>query len=314
MLFASKSCMHFRGVVMTKVNLLYPSDYFDRNQADPCYSDEYQETCKMPWFEMIRYDYDTFALGGNLKLYPEILPKGLCIYRGWMLKPDKYQTLYHKLYEQQIVLINSPLEYEKCHLFPNIYADIKDYTPKAIWYRQGEEIDWDRINREFSRFLIKDYVKSVKGTDFPRYFKTPVKKEEMKEYLDKFLQLRGPLFTGGIVIKEFVDLKRYQDKTNEYRIFYMYGEVITVSKNSEQSDTCPCVPLEFIEKFKGLKSNFYTVDFAELEDGNWIVIETGDGQVSGLAQNQSVFEFYHRLHTILSDIKLINKMQKKLST
>lgn len=32
---------------------------------------------------------------------------------------------------------------------------------------------------------------------------------------------RGNLLTGGICIKEFLDLKRYGEKTNEYRVFYI---------------------------------------------------------------------------------------------
>ena len=37
------------------------------------------------------------------------------------------------------------------------------------------------------------------------------------------------------------------------------------------------------------------MDFAELADGSWIVVETGDGQVSGLSPGQYVFKFYEEL-------------------
>lgn len=281
-----------------KVNILYPADYFDIKGVEQCYEDEYKVACKIPMFNIIRYDYDTFVLSGELITYPKDLSKGFCIYRGWMLKPKKYRELYEKLYHKGVLLINNPDEYDKCHLFPNIYKDIESYTPKAIWYEENQEIDWHRINNEFDKFMIKDYVKSVKGADFPSFFMTPVKEEAMKEYINQFIQLREPLFTKGIVIKEFVDLKRYLGVTNEYRVFYLKGQVLTVSKNSNQADDCPEVPLQFAHKFKGLKSNFYTVDFAELTDGKWIVIETGDGQVSGLSPNQSIANFYEKLRDV----------------
>lgn len=52
----------------------------------------------------------------------------------------------------------------------------------------------------------------------------------------------------------------------------MKGKMITVSRNSNQSDKCPFVPNNFVEKFTGLKSSFYTVDFAQLDNGKRIII------------------------------------------
>ena len=40
--------------------------------------------------------------------------------------------------------------------------------------------------------------------------------------------------------------------------------------------------MSLVRQFTGLDSHFYTVDFAELEDGSWTIIETGDGQVQSL--------------------------------
>ena len=79
----------------------------------------------------------------------------------------------------------------------------------------------------------------------------------------------------------------------------MKGNLISVSRNSNQSENCPFVPIEFVEKFTRLKSSFYTVDFAELENGEWIIIEVGDGQVSGLSPNQYVFKFYDEIRAII---------------
>ena len=40
--------------------------------------------------------------------------------------------------------------------------------------------------------------------------------------------------------------------------------------------------INWVKKLPKLKSKFYTIDVAELKTGEWVVIETGDGQVSGL--------------------------------
>jgi len=289
----------FKGGKGMRTKILYPSDYFNIKSIEVDYESEYKVACSMPEFDIILYSYDEFISCGVFKSYPKEFHGGLCIYRGWMLKPDKYKELYEELKSRGVTLINDVHEYENCHLFPNSYEDIKYFTPKTRWYEDYNQIDWNSINDEFKSFMIKDYVKSVKGTSFSSCFVTPVEKETMKGYIDEFIKLRGTLFTNGIVIKEFVDFKKYGEVTNEYRAFYMKRKLVTVSKNSNQSDDCPFVPIEFAEKFTGLKSNFYTVDFAELDNGKWIIIEVGDGQVSRISPNQYIFKFYDEIRAII---------------
>ena len=93
--------------------------------------------------------------------------------------------------------------------------------------------------------------------------------------------------------KEYLDLKTYGDKTNEYRVFYINHEVATVCRNSGQGNYTPEPPEELIEKYKGLDSSYYTVDYAETVYGSWKIIEAGDGQVSGLSEGQN-YEYYFR--------------------
>ena len=107
--------------------------------------------------------------------------------------------------------------------------------------------------------------------------------------------MRGDLYVRGIVLKEYVELKRRDSMTNEYRAFYLNGELLTLSPNSNQKEGGPVVPIELVNAIPVLDSHFYTVDFAELENGSWTVIETGDGQVSGLSPNQYVFKFYDEI-------------------
>lgn len=44
-----------------------------------------------------------------------------------------------------------------------------------------------------------------------------------------------------------------------------------------------------------IDNNFFTMDIARREDGNWVVIELGDGQVSGLPERRDTASFYKRL-------------------
>ncbi|MBL3657241.1 ATP-grasp domain-containing protein [Fulvivirga sediminis] len=44
-----------------------------------------------------------------------------------------------------------------------------------------------------------------------------------------------------------------------------------------------------------IKSNFFTMDVAKKTNGDWIIMELGDGQVAGLPDNADKEEFYHNL-------------------
>lgn len=60
-------------------------------------------------------------------------------------------------------------------------------------------------------------------------------------------------------------------------------------------------PDSLIEKYRFLGSIFYMIDFAELADGTWKIIETGDGSVSGLSYRQDYQAFYRVLFSCIND-------------
>ncbi|MCX7746918.1 MAG: ATP-grasp domain-containing protein [Clostridia bacterium] len=278
-----------------KTLVLFPADFNDIQVVDYCYKDEYETVLGFPEFMPILFDFDALIKGDEIKLYPNVTHRANCIYRGWMLDCIPYEKLYNNLLERNIRLINSPDEYKLCHMFPKVYSFIEKYTPKSIWFEKEQDIDVHEVKANFDKFIIKDYVKSVKGTGFPKFFLNTISDSKLLRYIDEFIKLRSTLYTGGIVFKEYVDLKLYNGYSNEYRVFYFKSHIISVSRNSNQAASCPVVDHSFAKKFKGLKSNFYTIDFAELSNGRWIVIETGDGQVSGLSPDQYIFKFYEEL-------------------
>ncbi len=129
---------------------------------------------------------------------------------------------------------------------------------------------------------------------FPSSFFSVMKVDEFDRWMEVFYKYRGGLLTGGICIKEFLDLKHYGVQTNEYRVFYINHEIATVCRNSGQGNDTAELPKELIAKYRNLDSPYYTVDFAELEDGTWRIVEAGDGEVSGLSDGQN-YEHYFRV-------------------
>lgn len=289
------------------ISLLFPSDYFYPSKIDATYEREHLVASESGLFDVFLFPYDQFIEKGNTKLFPgdDSIPFYSAqnfIYRGWMLKPDQYNSLYSSLEKKHIRLINTPEEYELCHFFPKVYPYVKDDTPRILWFPKDTLINYNTVLSTFNQFIIKDAVKSVKGSDFPTSFKSSeLTPETLHEYVSKFIQLRGTLYDGGIVFKEYVPLKVYGSTTNEYRAFYLKGHVLSVSKNSEQGLDTPFVPKYLIDKYRHLNSSYYTIDFAELSNGEWVIIEAGDGQVSGLSPSQLVFKYYEEMNIIYKD-------------
>ena len=68
---------------------------------------------------------------------------------------------------------------------------------------------------------------------------------------------------------------------------------------------CSITKYQCENKYKSLGSPFYTIDYAETSDGCWKVIEAGDGQVSGLSENQDYGAFFRAIFYGLDKIQEI---------
>lgn len=277
---------------LVEYKILFPSDYFNVREVDAEYKTEYDEAGNQG-YQTVLFAYDEYIINNKLLLYPTNFEPGVYIYRGWMLKSADYKRLYSELKQKGIQLINNPEEYRSCHEFPYSYEMIKDLTPKILIYKENEKINWDYVKSTFHKFMIKDFVKSVKGTNFPICFDQSYSNSVLDDFINQFKEMRGELFSEGIVIKEFVDLKRYDGKTKEYRLFYLDGKIINIFPQDIYEDKL--IPTGFISLIPSLNSNFYTVDIAEKEDDSWIIIEAGDGQVSGLPEYKDAKEFYKHM-------------------
>lgn len=285
----------------TKYRILFPCHNYNLKQVDEAYATE-ARTCDTMGIKYYLFDYDTFVDCGEIKHNIDLSEKCTLIYRGWMMKPNLYDELDLFIYSQsnlKIQLINNNWRYTNCHCFPNVYPDLRQYTPRIQVLENWGDIYTTDINFDF---FIKDYVKSCKTTEGVEKLSRNIYKDELVDKIAQFVKERGKLFTGNIVLKEFVDLKKIKGKTNEWRAFYLYGERISLHQNS-YLDTNIIPPTNLIEDIGiriGHYSNFFTVDFALTEQQEWIVIETGDGQVSGLPTGEEL-NFYNNLFFVLDN-------------
>ena len=293
------SKVNLAGLQAWKVaNVLFPADYFEKGAPDGSMRVEYESACAEKRLDVRLFDFELFEERGQLSLDHPFLNEALpLVYRGWMMKPERYEAFFAALREKGLRPMTLPGAYEEFHMFPLAYMRndaLKVHAPRLVAF-PGHRADVGVINRAFKEFMVKDYVKSVKGTRFPVGFRTPVSQERMDEIVKEFVRLRGDLFTAGIVCKEYVDLARCGGATNEWRAFYLGGDLLNVYRNSNQPASVEKPPEELVLACSNLGNPYYTVDVAERADGTWIVVETGDGQVSGLAAAQDPVIYYQVL-------------------
>lgn len=280
---------------MKKMTILFPGGYLNYQRVDDDMQNEYQVAEGTGLYNVILFNYDAWLAGEKLRLTDQHEISNPVLYRGWMLKPEDYQKLFAELDDMGIHLLTNPEEYSNMHLFPNVCPLIKDDTAEMIYFPDGK-VDVETVKQHFNRFMIKDSVKSTEGTEFPSFFDQSVTQSEFDEAMKIFYKYRGDLLTGGICAKEYLDLKRYDRATNEFRVFYAKGNIISVSRNSNQPEYTNELPMELAEKYRSMKRPYYTIDYAELEDGSWKIIEAGDGGVSGLSPGQDAAAYYRSVY------------------
>ena len=73
--------------------------------------------------------------------------------------------------------------YNRMHAFPNIYPQIQEDTARMITFPLHSSIDMAQIAAHFDHFMVKDYVKSVKGTEFPAFFESTISQEDFEKWM-----------------------------------------------------------------------------------------------------------------------------------
>jgi hypothetical protein len=294
------------------MRIIYCDSGFSPKEVDYMYAEEYK-SAKQKFIPISLISFEELKRGNINAALKRVRPneeKGIGIYRGWMLKPNQYEILYNSLLEKNIELINNPSEYRFCHYLPESYETIKDFTPKTTFKKLTPPFKMEDFQKEIAAFgdkpiIIKDYVKSQKHYWNEACF-IPNASDEAKvnSVISKFLELQDSDLNEGLVFREYLELEELTNHsesgmplTKEFRVFVKNGEVMTIFEYWDEGGYQNVTPV--IEEFEAIipkiKSNFFTMDIAKKKDGNWIIVELGDGQVAGLPDNADKNEFYNRL-------------------
>lgn len=291
-----------------KMKILFPNHPQMARLPDPDYESEF-DAARDAGFGCELYSLEDLRAGDvarALRLCADGAEEREAIaHRGWMMSDVLYFTLFTALTAKGYQPLTTPEQYAQAHYLPNAYKLLQGDTPESVWI-EGKDVEaiWAKYNQLGQpAAIVKDYVKSAKhrwkeacfiptGTGRPRF----------DEILKAFLEARGNLFEKGIVLRrfhEFVKLAediRGQPVHEEYRLFMLHGSLLAGTPSIRGAG-----PFEKLAEWEAIarrfENSFISMDIARQESGSWLIVEVGDGGVSGLPSSIEPSVFYRTLYT-----------------
>lgn len=198
-----------------------------------------------------------------------------CLYRGYIIRNSSnfYSGFYNALEKyNKVSLINTPYQYKNAQLLCESYSHFEKWSIPTVFVEKPTEKILKLASKQLQsiELFVKDYVKS-------EYNLNKIDVRDLKsamQMLKTLEQERGDMFEGGFAFRPFVNLSSI-----EYRLWVYKGRIL----NEQWGDLPSDIPLLLYKKIESFNSDFYTIDLGRYkESGKLVVIETNDGQVSGL--------------------------------
>jgi len=271
---------------------VFCTDPLDPRAVDPAFLAE-ADAARAAGFTVVRIDHD--ELDQRIDAHAAIRSarfdgEGSAVYRGWMLSEKAYQALFEALQNRGVNLETSPTEYAACHHAPGSYEALARWTPKTTWLPIAEIDDAEAARRALSGFgsspvIVKDWVKSQASGYWAEacFIPDASNDAEASRVISRFKELQGDSLAGGLVFKAYVPLVPVGSPAFECRAFIVGGRVVGCWPRSEQAGEIGLPLMSLLEQIAvKVPSPFATADFGRGANGEWWLLEVGDGQVSGL--------------------------------
>jgi hypothetical protein len=295
------------------MQIIFCSDPLEPWQPEPMYQVEVEAAQQAGLsYSLVSFEALTDLQDGTaaVRRIKAVSVPELAIYRGWMLKPEAYTLLYDALLEKNLLLINDPDQYLHCHYLPVSYPQIAEMTPRSVWLDRGPGLTLEAVTslaRVFGErpVIVKDFVKSRKHEwEEACYIPNASNPQGLEQVVSRFLELQGEDLNGGLVLREFVEFeplgqhsKSGMPLSKEFRLFFLDARLLASAHYWEQGEYGDLTPP--MEQFQAIattiESRFFTMDVARKLDGDWLIVELGDGQVAGLPEKLDVAAFYREI-------------------
>ena len=244
------------------MHLLYPNSPLHPREPDEQFAAEV-EAVRGVGFEASLFSLEDFQTGA-FKALPLLPSDKEILYRGWMLSPGEYEGLVSAMARNGARAAIDLKSYLGSHHLPNWYPALADLTPETRIYPADCDLESELRALGWEEFFIKDYVKSLKTSVGSRISKP----EQVAAVVADMKRFRG-VIEGGFCVRR---VEAFVPET-ERRYFVVEGEAHAPAGN---------VPPIVHECARRLRNRFYSVDVVQRTDGQFRIVEVGDGQVSDL--------------------------------
>ncbi len=260
--------------------LIVPSDPMNPTRPDEHWEPE-AGAAREVGADVAVIDHDAIIGGDLAQAVRRVRVEGVAAYRGWMLSPPQYEALANELTTRGVVVRTTPEQYRTAHELPGWYSALAGLTPVTVWTDSSDAALAVTLLGQLppGSAVVKDYVKSMKHYWNEACFipdtRDPVGAEAV---IRRFVDLRGPEIEGGIVLRQYEQFTK-----PEVRTWWRNGRPFLAAAHPDTPDAPPPIDVpvaQFGDAIFGLGLSFVTADLVRRDDGEWRIVEIGDGQVS----------------------------------
>lgn len=225
------------------------------------------------------------------------------LYRGWMLTEEEHGQLQDAVSNLGGELATSTDAYALAHYLPQHHSLLEGRTPPAVWTEEADAEDAWLAACGLGRgpWIIKDHVKSAKEFwEEACFIPEGSDRDAFVSSCERLMEVRGERFERGFVVRPFVQLRSLPFRTpervlpDEHRLVFVDGRLVAHAPYHEVGDPMPN-PEQFAWLGETVPAAFFTADVAQLETGDWTVIELNDGGVSRMPADMDLFAIYEAL-------------------
>ncbi|MGI3782807.1 MAG: ATP-grasp domain-containing protein [Janthinobacterium lividum] len=265
--------------------LVVPSDPMRHRRPDPHFADEAAAARELG-LDVALVDHDALQGSSDLaaarRSVGHVNSSADAVYRGWMVTGAQYALLEASLLERNVRLRTTAAQYRAGHELPGWYDALTAFTPQTHWTTGNDLDDFAKCLRLVGpgAAMLRDYTKSMKHYwDEAALIPDVNDLQHGRRIAERFLALRGDAFDGGLVVRQLEDFVGA-----EVRSWWIGGRCTLLSAHPDTPDDQPDVPADLLGRLapamRSLALSFVTADLVRCRDGQWHLVEVGDGQVS----------------------------------
>lgn len=216
------------------------------------------------------------------------------IWIGYIPPPSRYEAIYEAALEKRVRLLNTLEQHLDAQELDRSYPRLAGVTPVSVTITSEDQCA-EAVQVLGLPVFVKGAVQSRKARGWNACVAESV--DDLRLLCRHLLTLENRS-RGRVIVRRLVNLRHSRTSSEgfplgrEYRVFLYERQPVGFGYYWEGEDPLKLLAPPEEEAVLGLATEaagrvgtpYVAVDVGQVEDGTWIVIETGDAQFSGVSQ------------------------------